>query len=73
MFRSKNSYLIASIVMMIFALYLVSFVISRWSDLMQQDRMLLFMRILGSALFTYKTIDYFIEWRNWGKPYSEED
>ncbi|QNA46427.1 hypothetical protein [Lacibacter sediminis] len=71
MFKSKTFYFIRMIIFLAFAVYLITYVCMNWSRLIQSDRMLLFMRILGSAYFTYKAIDYFIEWRNWGKPDTE--
>jgi hypothetical protein len=73
MFKSKTSYLVATIIMLGFAIYSMTYVITYWSSLMQNDRMLLFHRMILGALFTYKTIDYFIEWRNWGKPDTEAE
>lgn len=73
MFKSKTSYLIAGFIMLAFSIYLLIYVSTHWSSLMQNNRLLLFTRMILGALFTYKTIDYFIEWRNWGKPDTEAE
>lgn len=73
MFKSKTSTLIATIIMASFAIYLIVYVVSRWNELMENDRMLLFMRILITVFVIYKAIDYLSKWRNWGKSHTDAE
>ena len=73
MFKSKTSTLIATIIMASFAIYLIVYVVRRWNELMENDRMRLFMRILITVFVIYKAIDYLSKWRNWGKSHTDAE
>lgn len=73
MFKSKTSYRNFSIAFMAFAIGLAVNIFIQWNSLMESNRMRLFIYVVWAALFTFKAIDYFLEWRNFGKPKSVEE
>lgn len=73
MFKSKTSHLIATIIMLAFFIYLLTYVVIQWSSLMQTNRFRLFISIVLSAICIYRSIDYFLEWRNRSKPDTEAE
>ena len=73
MFKSKKTSLIYSVIMLALVFYLIVDIAMNWNELMQTDRMRLFTRILLSILFSINSINYFLKWRNHGKPKVEEE
>ena len=73
MFESKKRHLIFSIIMMLGVIFVVSDMAVRWNILMETNRMRLFINIILTIIFTSKSIDHFIQWRNHGKPKAEQE
>ena len=73
MFESKRYHLIFSIIMMLGVIFVVSDIAMRWHTLMETNRMRLFINIILTVIFSSKSIDHFIQWRNHGKPKAEQE
>lgn len=73
MFESKRYHLIFSIILMLVVIFVVSDMAMRWNYMMETNRMRLFINIILSVIFTSKSIDHVIQWRNHGKPKAEEE
>lgn len=73
MFKSKKTYLIYSIIMILGVIFIIVDVAISWNSPMVTNRMRLFTNIILTALFSFKAIDYFVEWRNHGKPKAEQE
>ena len=73
MFESKKRHLIFSIIMMLGVIFVVSDMAVRWNILMETNRMRLFINIILAVIFTTKSIDHFIQWRNYGKSKPEHE
>jgi hypothetical protein len=52
---------------MLGVIFIIFDVSMRWTSLIQTNRMRLFFNIIWIALFASKSIDHFIQWRNYGK------
>jgi hypothetical protein len=73
MFKSKTFYFIRFVILLACVVYLVYEIATDWNRLMQQDRFRLFMRITILIISTGYTIDYFLQWKSWGKPKLEKE
>ncbi len=70
---SKNKLLIFGNIFLLAAISLLLSIFMQWNSLMETNRERLFFRIIFFVLSAYKAIDYFLQWRNSGKPQTEEE
>lgn len=64
MFKSKKWYLIHTTIMLASVVFLITDIIIHWNSKLKINEESLFLRIILSLLFTFRTIDYFLEWHN---------
>ena len=67
MFNSKTFYFIRFIIIPACIGFLINDITTGLNNLMQKDRLRLFLRMIIVIIFSGYTVDYFLQWKNWGK------